>query len=160
MYYNIGVYKQSVFCLYCLPVDKESEHFHPYFSTDEVDSYPVCDSCGVEETYMSLTTEGINHIICSTLRKAKVILTSEQIDNKYGDTFYGYYSDFNSNIYFNTSIKTAKFSEFLEYNSFEVFNIDNDKLGEVSKFISYCDAPKEVQERINQMDKYKVSRLF
>jgi hypothetical protein len=49
----------------CLPdgVSENAEDVHPVFAEAEVDSYPVCDSCHEEHTYMGLTEEGRRQLL-------------------------------------------------------------------------------------------------
>lgn len=44
----------------CTPedLDVEADHVRPVFASDELDHYPVCDKCGGEHDYVSLTTDG------------------------------------------------------------------------------------------------------
>ena len=53
-------YDGAVYCTGCLPdgVDADSEGVYPIFADSEWDSYPVCDACGAEHDYMSLTSDG------------------------------------------------------------------------------------------------------
>jgi len=60
MNFDCVVYGCSHYCNECLPdgVDINSDEVFPVFSTTELDYYPVCEECGEQHTYMTLTTEG------------------------------------------------------------------------------------------------------
>lgn len=58
--YECVTYDAAHWCVGCLPegVTVDSEGVHPVFPTEEVDSYPTCDECHEEHTYMTLTSDG------------------------------------------------------------------------------------------------------
>jgi hypothetical protein len=58
------VFDGDVFCTGCLHavgVDAEDEDVQPIFADSEWDYYPVCNQCGYEHDYVSLTNEGREH---------------------------------------------------------------------------------------------------
>lgn len=63
-HYEAVTYDASAYCIKCLPprVTLRSNEVEPIFASNEVDNFPVCDTCRTEHTYMCLTSEGIkNH---------------------------------------------------------------------------------------------------
>src|SRR5437773_6484462 len=58
--YEALIYDGAVYCVGCLPdgVNEESTDVAPIFAASECDSYPVCDACGREHDYVSLTEYG------------------------------------------------------------------------------------------------------
>ena len=61
--FDCCAYDGAIYCNTCLPegLTTESEEVTPVFAEEEVDFYPVCDSCGTEHDYMSLTSAGMVH---------------------------------------------------------------------------------------------------
>src|SRR5262245_55360529 len=58
--FDAVVYDGAEYCVGCLPdgVDVDSEEVSPIFASEEMDRYPVCDACGYEHDYVSLTEYG------------------------------------------------------------------------------------------------------
>lgn len=58
--YNAVVYDGAVYCTACLPdgIDENSEEVSPIFADSECDCYPVCEHCGSEHDYVTLTSYG------------------------------------------------------------------------------------------------------
>jgi hypothetical protein len=52
----------AIYCIECCPVDTDSEDVAPVFASEEVDSYPVCDTCGTQHDYMGLTLDGLREV--------------------------------------------------------------------------------------------------
>lgn len=57
--FDAVTYDGAVYCCECVPVDANPEDIFPIFADEELDYYPVCDKCGHEHDYMSLTSYGL-----------------------------------------------------------------------------------------------------
>lgn len=56
--YDAVAYDGAIYCTGCLPGEAPADEVMPIFADSETDSYPVCDVCGTEHDYMSLTAYG------------------------------------------------------------------------------------------------------
>ena len=52
----------AIYCTGCAPKEtKATGSPHPIFADSEWDHYPVCDKCGAQHTYVSLTRDGVQY---------------------------------------------------------------------------------------------------